>query len=99
MPCSGPVILAALLGWQRIQSIRQGALDAILSKSRAITMVTESVRNQMARKLQTGIMKPFTELTGSNILEAVPVVTAMQVARERAPGGRLHFPGPQDQPP
>lgn len=45
---SGPVILAALLGWQRIQSIRQGALDAILSKTRAITMVTESVRDQMA---------------------------------------------------
>ena len=80
----GPIILAALLGWQRIQSIRQGALDAILSKSRAITMVTESVRNQMARKLQTGIMKPFAELNSTNILEAVPVVAAMQVARERA---------------
>jgi methyl-accepting chemotaxis protein len=80
----GPVILAVLLGWQRIQNIREGALEAILSKSRAITMVTESVRNQMGRKLQTGIMKPFAELTSSNILEAVPVVTAIQVAKERA---------------
>jgi methyl-accepting chemotaxis protein len=81
---SGPVILAGLLGWQRIQSIRDGALEAILSKSRAIVMVTESIRNQMAKKLQTGIMKPFGELTSANILEAVPVVTAMQVAKERA---------------
>jgi methyl-accepting chemotaxis protein len=81
---SGPVILAGLLGWQRITSIREGALEAILSKSRAIVMVTESIRNQMAKKLQTGIMKPFGELTSTNILEAVPVVTAMQVAKERA---------------
>jgi methyl-accepting chemotaxis protein len=81
---SGPVILAAVLGWQRIQSIREGALDSILSKSRAIIMVTEAARNQMAKKLQSGIMKPFGELTGTNIMEAVPVVTAMQVAQERA---------------
>ena len=95
---SGPVILAALLGWQRIQSIRQGALDAILSKSRAITMVTESVRDQMARKLQTGIMRPFAELTSTNILEAVPVVTAIQVARERAKDAGYTFRVPKISP-
>ncbi len=95
---SGPVILAALLGWQRIQSIRQGALDAILSKSRAITMVTESVRIQMAKKLQTGIMKPFEELTSTNILEAVPVVTAIQVARERAQEAGYTFRAPKISP-
>jgi methyl-accepting chemotaxis protein len=95
---SGPVILAGLLGWQRIQSIRSGAIEAILSKSRAITIVTESVRDQMAKKLQTGIMKPFAELNSSNILEAVPVVTAMQVAQERAKDAGYTFRVPKVSP-
>jgi methyl-accepting chemotaxis protein len=81
---SGPILVAAILSWQTIQNIRQAGIDALVSKSRAIVIMAEGTREQMARKLQTGIIKPFAEIPSATILEAVPVVTAMKVAQEHA---------------
>jgi len=80
----GPLVVATFLAWQRIGDIRSGAEKAIISKSTGIAMMAEAVRDQMAKKLQSGVIKPFDQLTGANILEAVPVVTAMQVAATKA---------------
>jgi len=80
----GPIAVAGFLAWQRIDDIRSGAEKAIISKSAGIVMMAESTRDQMAKKLQSGVIKPFDQLTGANILEAVPVVTAMQVAAAKA---------------
>jgi len=80
----GPVIISGILAWQRINDIKSGAEDAIISKSVGIVLMAEATRDQMAKKLQSGVIKPFDQLTSTNILDAVPVVTAMQVAATKA---------------
>lgn len=80
----GPIILATILVWQRINDIRSGAEEAIISKSAGIVLMAEATRDEMAKKLHSGVIRPFDQLTSANILDAVPVVTAMQVAAARA---------------
>ncbi len=77
---AGPAIIAIVLAWGRVNDIRDGAYKAIEEKSRSIVLTAEATRNEMAKKLQMGIIKPFEELDSSNIIEAVPVVTAMNAA-------------------
>jgi methyl-accepting chemotaxis protein len=94
----GPLVIAVFLSWQRINDIRSGAEKAIISKSAGIVMMAESTREQMAKKLQSGVLKPFDQLNASNILEAVPVVTAMQVAAAKAKESGYAFRAPKVMP-
>ena len=59
----GPLVIAVFLSWQRINDIRSGAEKAIISKSAGIVMMAEATRDQMAKKLQSGVLKPFDQLT------------------------------------
>ncbi len=81
---AGPVIIAAVFSWQRVGDIRTKAIDSIEQKSKAIVLMAEATRNQMARKLEIGIMKPFASISPDKVVEAVPVVTAMQTAAVNA---------------
>lgn len=94
----GPVIISAVLTWQRIDEIRTGAEKAIISKSAGIVMMAEATREQMAKKLQSGVLKPFDQLNSSNIMEAVPVVTAMQVAAAKSKESGYTFRAPKVMP-
>lgn len=94
----GPLVIAVFLSWQRINDIRSGAEKAIISKSAGIVMMAEATRDQMAKKLQSGVLKPFDQLNASNILEAVPVVTAMQVATAKAKESGYTFRTPKIMP-
>lgn len=76
----GPIIVAVLFAWFRISDIKSNAIDNMEQKSMAIVLMAEATRNQMARKLELGILKPFEEIDPSKIIEAVPVVSAMQTA-------------------
>ncbi|WP_306547442.1 methyl-accepting chemotaxis protein [Desulfobulbus sp.] len=80
----GPAVIALILTWQRINDIRSGTEEAIISKSAGIVMMAEATRDEMAKKLQRGVIKPFDQLTGDNIMEAVPVITAIDVAASKA---------------
>ena len=80
----GPVIIATLLAWQRINDIRSGAEKAIISKSAGIVLMAEATRNEMAKNLQSGVVKPFDQLNADNILRAVPVIMALNVAASKA---------------
>lgn len=80
----GPAVIALILTWQRISDIRSGTEEAIISKSAGIVMMAEAARDEMAKKLQRGVIKPFDQLTGDNIMEAVPVITAIDVAASKA---------------
>jgi methyl-accepting chemotaxis protein len=60
--------------------------------------MAEATRDQMAKKLQSGVLKPFDQLNASNILEAVPVVTAMQVAAAKAKESGYTFRAPKVMP-
>lgn len=81
---AGPVIIAAILAWQRVDDIRDSATENIIDKSKAIVLMAEATRNQMARKLDLGLIKPFEDIPPDKVVEAVPVVTAMQTAAVNA---------------
>ncbi|BCO08043.1 methyl-accepting chemotaxis protein [Desulfolithobacter dissulfuricans] len=80
----GPLIISLVLTWQRIDDIRQGAVEAIISKSAGIVLMAEATRDRMANKLQLGIITPLDQLDPSLVVEAVPIITAMQVAGDKA---------------
>jgi methyl-accepting chemotaxis protein len=80
----GPAIIALILTWQRINDIRSGAEEAIVTKSMGIVMMAEAARDEMAKKLQRGILKPFDQLTPDTIMGAVPVITAIDMATSKA---------------
>ncbi len=94
----GLVILSISFAAQRIQDIREGAERAILSKSRAIVLMAEAAREEMAEKLKKGVLKPFDQIEAADILQAVPVVTAMHVARKNAESGGYSFKAPKFSP-
>ena len=94
----GPLLLAAILSWQRIDNIKTSAIENIVDKSKTIVLMAEATRNQMARKLQLGLIKPFGELDPANVVEAVPVVTAMQTAAVNAEAAGYVFRAPKVSP-
>ncbi len=77
---AGPAVIALILAWQRTNDIRSGAEKAMIDKSKTIVLMAEATRNEMSRKLSLGIIKPFDQIEPSKVIEAVPVVTAMQTA-------------------
>jgi methyl-accepting chemotaxis protein len=90
----GPLLLAVFLGIQRVNDIREGAETGIVQKSRAIILMAEAARNEMAKKLQMGVIRPLEEIPADRILEAVPVVTAINTAQVNAKkaGYEFHVP-------
>lgn len=82
---AGPVIVAMIFAYQQLSQVKDNAHKSILDTSRAIVVMGEATRENMANKLTMGVMKPFDELESTEqILEAVPIVTAMRVAQENA---------------
>jgi methyl-accepting chemotaxis protein len=81
---AGPLMIALIMGWQRASDTRAAAEQTVIDKSKAIVLMAEATRNEMARKLELGVIKPFDQIEPSKVIEAVPVVTAMQAAAMNA---------------
>ncbi|WP_045212293.1 methyl-accepting chemotaxis protein [Desulfonatronovibrio magnus] len=82
---AGPIIVALIFAFLQLSQVRDNAHQSIIDTSRAIVVMAEATRENMANKLSVGVMRPFEELeTRAQILEAVPIVTAMRVAQENA---------------
>lgn len=95
---AGPVIIAGILAWQRVGDIRESAITNIVDKSKAIVLMAEATRNQMARKLELGVMLPFDQIPPDKVVEAVPVVTALQTAKVNAEKAGYRFRSPKVSP-
>ncbi|MGD9949964.1 MAG: DUF3365 domain-containing protein, partial [Desulfobulbus sp.] len=87
----GPTVVGSITAWQRINDIREGAKEAIISKSAGIVLMAEAAREQMANKLRDGVIRPFNELTAANIMGAVPVITAIDAAASKAQEAGFEF--------
>ena len=79
-----PLIITFVLALQRAEDMRTNAEATVIDKSKAIVLMAEATRNEMAKKLKLGIIKPFKEIDPAQLIEAVPVVTAMQTAAVNA---------------
>ncbi|NCC23689.1 MAG: DUF3365 domain-containing protein [Deltaproteobacteria bacterium] len=94
----GPILISVIAGYERISDIRQGAENGILEKSKAIVLMAEAARDEMADKLRRGVIRPFEEIPAKDILEAVPVVTAMEMAQVNAKKAGYEFKAPKESP-
>jgi methyl-accepting chemotaxis protein len=95
---AGPIIIAFIFAYQRISDIRASAEDEILSKSRAFVFMAEAARDEMAKKVDLGIIKPLSEIPEANLIQAVPVVTAIQTVARNAREGNFEFRVPKESP-
>jgi methyl-accepting chemotaxis protein len=95
---AGPLIVAAIMAFQRVDDIREGAHEAILDESRAIVLMAEAAREEMSKKLELGVIRPFEEIPRENVVQAVPVITAINMARVNAEEGGYRFRVPKVNP-
>ena len=95
---TGPVIVAIIFSWFRIDDIQKSAIKNIEDKSKAIVLMAEATRNEMARKLDLGVIKPFKDIDPANVVEAVPVITAMQAAEINSKESGYEFRSPKVSP-
>lgn len=95
---AGPVIVAVIFSWFRVHDIQDSAIKNIEDKSKAIVLMAEATRNEMARKLKIGVIKPFEDIAPEHVVEAVPVVTAMQTAAINAEKANYKFRAPKVSP-
>ena len=71
----GPIIVAAINLMLENTVISDMSIRAIVEKSKAIVMMAEAGREEMAHKLEVGIIKPFDEIPADVRVNAVPVIT------------------------
>ncbi|MFV0436638.1 MAG: methyl-accepting chemotaxis protein [Desulfopila sp.] len=95
---AGPVIIATILAIQWVNGIKREAEQTVADKSKAIVLMAEATRDQMAKKLAMGVIKPFDEIEPSKVVEAVPVVTAIQTAKVNAEKAHYTFRVPKVNP-
>ncbi len=81
-------VVAATIAVIYVRGITDSAIDAVVQKSRAVVMSAEATRDAMATKLKLGVIKDLETLAKDadrdTLLEAVPIITAMQVAGKNA---------------
>ncbi len=94
----GPVIIAVILTIQRAADMRKSAVANMVDKSKAIVLMAEATRSEMAKKLELGLLRPFAEISADTIIEAVPVVTAMKTAAVNAKEAGYMFRAPKVHP-
>ena len=79
----GPTLLAILVFAYAMQSIWKSEEEAVLDSARAIVSMAESARQEMALKFN-GVIKPLDEISRDKLVDAVPIITAIKMARQNA---------------
>jgi len=79
-----PILLTLVLTVQRIGDIKHSSKKEILSRSKTVVFMAEAIRDQMSVKIDKGLLKPFKDIDKQNIMDAVPVISAIKVAEENA---------------
>ncbi|MFP4363496.1 MAG: methyl-accepting chemotaxis protein [Spirochaetia bacterium] len=99
---AGIIMTASIIAVIYIVSIEDRAVDAILEKSRAVVFTAEATREAMADRIESGVIRDLEELatTGNNelLIQAVPVITAIEVAEENAEENNYQFRVPKVSP-
>ena len=85
-----------------ITDITKQAEFAILEKSRAVVLTAEATRDAMAERIQSGVITDLSVLAAqgnrAKLLQAVPIITAIEVASANAKAGNYEFRVPKFQP-
>lgn len=95
---AGPVIIALILGIQQIRTIHDKSEEALLMQSKTIVLMAEAARNEMSDKINSGIIKPFDQIPDEEVINAVPVITAIKMAMINAKKAGYEFRVPKESP-
>lgn len=97
---SGPIVLACIMAYLHITDIKEAAINGRLKESRSVVMMAESVREDMAHKHKAGVLRPLDELRAdpARLLQAVPIVSAMNTAAAKASEAGYQFRVPKESP-
>ncbi|MDA3951390.1 MAG: DUF3365 domain-containing protein, partial [Spirochaeta sp.] len=99
---TGIVVLAAVLSVLFTSAIGTQATEAIVEKSRAVVFTAEAARENMADKLEAGVIQDFDVLIERGdreaLIDAVPIITAMDVAGMNAEAANYQFRVPKESP-
>ncbi|MGM0418617.1 MAG: methyl-accepting chemotaxis protein [Thermodesulfobacteriota bacterium] len=81
---SGPLVVSVIMSIIQINQIKEDNFEIIRERSRSIVMMAEATREEMASKLESGVIRNFDDIAKENIVEAVPVITAIEAAKKNA---------------
>ena len=79
----GPTLLAITIFAYAVQSIWTSEEQAVIHSAHGIVSMAESARNEMSLKFN-GVIKPLEEISRDKLVEAVPIITAIKMARQNA---------------
>ncbi|WP_459934775.1 methyl-accepting chemotaxis protein [Fundidesulfovibrio butyratiphilus] len=95
---AGPIVLAASMLAMEMRSITEAAEQGILNEARSVVFMAEAARKDMAAKLESGVMRPFDQIPKDKLLDAVPVIAAINMAQENASKLGYEFRVPKENP-
>lgn len=98
----GIIILSLIFSYMFTRSIGQQADRSIVEKSQAVVYTAEAVRENMANKLELGVITDLETLAAEanreEMIEAVPIITAIRVAEKNAEQANYRFRVPKVNP-
>lgn len=98
----GILVLSVLFSVVFTRAIGDQAERAILEKSNAVVYTAEAARENMAEKIEMGVIRDFESLAAEGdrekLLEAVPIITAIHVAKKNADLANYQFRVPKFEP-
>ena len=98
----GILILTGIITFLFMRGIKGLATDTTISSSRAMVLSAESIREEMADKIKIGVIRNLDELAREadrkTLLEAVPILTAIDVAEAHADNMNYKFRVPKINP-
>lgn len=94
----GPLVLAIVMFLQEMNSISKSSDQAILQEARGIVFMAEAGRTEMSKKLEEGIIRPFDQIQKDKLIQAVPVITAINMAEQNASKLGYKFRVPKEHP-
>ncbi len=95
---AGPVIIALVLGVQQVKTIHDKSQETLLVQSKAIVLMAEAARKEMSNKIDSGIIRPFDQIPDDEVINAVPVITAIRMANMNAEKAGYDFRVPKESP-
>jgi methyl-accepting chemotaxis protein len=98
----GMFVISSLIAQFYLRDIMTQTKAIVLEKSRAVVYMAESTRDAMAERIASGAISDLSTLAKKGdrkaLMQAVPVVTAMEVASKNADEGQYSFRVPKFQP-
>jgi methyl-accepting chemotaxis protein len=94
----GPLLTALVCYFVDMRFITESYDAAVSQSSRSVVTMAAAARSEMARKMSLEIIRPFDQIPPDKLIEAVPVLTAINMVRDKAADLGFSFRVPKEQP-